>query len=84
MGGREAWDNTRYIRWTFFDRRTHYWDEWTDNHRIENDGQVILFNVNTREGRAWDSGDEVTDGAARTVRELATVREHHARHQAWP
>ena len=64
MGGQEAWDNTRYIRWSFFGGRTHYWDKWTGNHRIENDGLVVLFNANTREGRVWRDGEEITDPTA--------------------
>ena len=27
MGGREAWDNTRYITWRFFGARTHVWGQ---------------------------------------------------------
>lgn len=27
MGGRKAWDETKYIQWTFFGRRTHTWDK---------------------------------------------------------
>lgn len=64
MGGQDAWDNTRYISWSFFGNRTHYWDKWTGNHRIESDGQVVLFNANTREGRAWQDGQEITDPTA--------------------
>jgi len=63
MGGQEAWNNTRYIRWSFFGRRTHYWDKWSGNHRIESEGLVVLFNANTREGRAWQDGEEITDTA---------------------
>jgi len=64
MGGQEAWNNTRYIRWSFFGRRTHYWDKWTGNHRIESDGRVVLFNANTREGRAWQDKQEIIDPTA--------------------
>ncbi len=64
MGGRESWDRTRYIRWRFFDRRTHYWDKWTGNHRIESEDRLILMNVNTRDGRVWDKGEPTTDPAA--------------------
>ncbi len=64
MGGQEAWDNTRYISWSFFGRRTHYWDKWTGSHRIESDGLVVLLNANTREGRAWQDGREISDPTA--------------------
>src|SRR2546421_138000 len=29
MGGRRAWDQTRYISWRFFGKRLHVWDKWT-------------------------------------------------------
>jgi len=67
MGGREAWDRTRYIRWSFFGRRHHVWDKYTGNIRIEGVEReteipyVILMNIHTMEGRAWESGEEVTD-----------------------
>ena len=28
MGGREAWDNTRYLCWKFFGRDELIWDKW--------------------------------------------------------
>lgn len=67
MGGRQAWDETRYISWDFMGRdRRHWWDKWTGNHRIETttqdgDDLVMLFNINTMEGRFWRNGQEVTD-----------------------
>ena len=67
MGGREAWDQTRYIRWSFFGRRHHVWDKYTGNIRIEGVDReteipyLILMNIHTMEGRAWESGEEVTD-----------------------
>ena len=67
MGGQEAWNNTRYISWNFMGRgRTHVWDKWTGNHRIEQqtrdgDRLVSLINTNTWNGRVWRNGVEVTD-----------------------
>jgi hypothetical protein len=29
LGGREAWDRTRYLAWSFFGRRSHVWDRQT-------------------------------------------------------
>jgi hypothetical protein len=66
MGGRAAWDATRYLSWLFFGRRTHYWDKWTGDVRIESDSTVVLMNVNTRAGRAWVGGREVVEPAAKT------------------
>ncbi|WP_420317114.1 hypothetical protein [Ekhidna sp.] len=63
MGGRKAWDNTRYIRWNFFGRRDHIWDKSTGDVRIEvpADDLTILMNINTKDGKAMKRGVEVTD-----------------------
>jgi hypothetical protein len=70
MGGRAAWDQVRVLEWTFFGRRKHVWDKWTGDVRIEEGERVTLMNVNTREGRVFDQGVEVTDckGARRGAR----------------
>ena len=63
MGGRKAWDNTRYISWNFFGRRNHMWDKWTGDVRIEEPANdlTILMNINTGEGKVMKSGSVVTD-----------------------
>ena len=68
LGGKEAWDNTHFLRFTFAGRRTHHWDKWSGNHRIEGqtpEGQkyVVLHNLNTRQGEAWLDGKKA-EGAA--------------------
>ncbi len=60
LGGRENWDKTRYITWKFFGRRLHVWDKWTGDARVESKNLIILVNVNTKAGRAWKDGQEVT------------------------
>ena len=71
MGGRDNWDATRYIRFSFFGFRTHYWDKHEGRHRLSwtdrESGQshVILMNLNTGEGQAFVDGSEVTDIEAR-------------------
>lgn len=71
MGGQAAWDGTRHLSWKFFGGRRHYWDKWTGDIRIERaEGEdregdrtpptLTLMNINTREGRAWSDGEEVT------------------------
>jgi len=59
MGGRENWDHTRFITWRFFGRRFHVWDKHTGNIRVESGNNVVLMNLHTKEGRAWDNGAEV-------------------------
>ncbi|WP_370088592.1 hypothetical protein [Ekhidna sp.] len=63
MGGRQAWDNTRFISWNFFGRRDHVWDKWTGDVRIEEPSSdlTILMNINTKEGKVMKGDTEVTD-----------------------
>jgi len=75
LGGREAWDATRYLRFTFAGRRTHTWDRSTGRHRVEGktrDGKsfVVLENLGTREGRAWQDGKEATGDDLKKMLEL--------------
>lgn len=63
MGGRNAWDNTRYIGWTFFGRRHLLWDKKEGNVRIEitADSTVLLVNVFDKTGKAMVQGEEITE-----------------------
>ena len=74
MGGQEAWNNMRYIRFDFKvgsegawrADRTHLWDKWEGRYRYEDGkGQVVLFNTNTREGQVYQGGQPV-EGEDRT------------------
>lgn len=61
LGGRQAWDETRYLRFGFGGRRQHWWDKWDGRYRLEGknkEGQsyVVLMNLNTRAGAAWLDG----------------------------
>ena len=66
LGGREAWDATRFVSWKFFGRRAHVWDKHTGDVRIEGVGReddkpfLILMNLHSMEGRAWRDGEEVS------------------------
>lgn len=78
MGGREAWEATRYIAWDFLGRRRHVWDKHTGDIRVESTGEdgttrVVLMNLDSDEGRAWDGAAEVTD-AARLRTRLGAAR----------
>jgi len=62
LGGRKAWDNTRYIAWNFFGVRHLLWDKQSGDIRIEftnRDGNQItwLMNINTKKGRVKSSKD---------------------------
>ena len=69
LGGVDAWNATRYLRFDFavdrgaktLVRRSHTWDKWTGNYRLEattREGEpyVVLLNIDTREGAAWLKG----------------------------
>jgi len=64
MGGRAAWDAAHIIGWTIF-KRTHVWDKWTGDYRLEADSTLVIMNINTTKGRVWEKGVEVTDAAKR-------------------
>jgi len=63
MGGRQAWDTTRYIGWNFFGRRTHMWDKVEDRVRIDipADTLSMIINLKTKGGSAKKGGELVTD-----------------------
>ncbi len=61
LGGRTAWDGTRYLTWKFFGGRRHVWDKLTGDHRFEDGELIVLSNLHDRVGRAWQAGVEVFD-----------------------
>ncbi len=63
MGGRTAWDNTRYLRWNFFGRRTLLWDKQTGDVRIDvpADSAIYVINVNEDGGQVMMGGEEITN-----------------------
>ena len=62
MGGRENWDNTRYLSWGF-GQDDQVWDKWNGDFRYQRDSLVVLMNVNTKEGRAFADGEEISENA---------------------
>jgi hypothetical protein len=66
MGGRKAWEQTRCIRWTFFGGRKHLWDKHAGIDRIDFQGRegkpyTLIIDLDTKRGRAWIDGREITD-----------------------
>jgi hypothetical protein len=72
LGGTDAWNKTRYLRFDFavdrggktVMRRSHTWDKWTGRYRVEGPTRegvpfVILMDLNTRDGSAWLDGKKV-------------------------
>ena len=63
MGGRENWDNTRFISWNTFGRRNWVWDKKTNRVRIESlkDSIIYLATISSDEGRVQVKGQELKD-----------------------
>lgn len=68
MGGRKAWDETRFISWTFFGRRNHIWDKESGNVRIEDPSSelTILMNINSGEGKVRIGDEEISNSDSLT------------------
>lgn len=67
MGGRAAWEATRFLRFNFFGFRLHHWDRYTGRHRLEGKSRdgisyVVLHNIHTHEGEVWLDGELQTGG----------------------
>ncbi len=73
LGGAEAWDRARVLEWNFFGRRSHVWDKWTGDYRLDDGTKVVLMNLNSGQGRVFVDGQEVTD-AASNAKELARAK----------
>lgn len=63
MGGRKAWDNTRYISWQFFNSRKLWWDKWTGDVRVESlkSDLKILVNINDLTGKVYKDSAAYTN-----------------------
>ncbi|TVQ57098.1 MAG: hypothetical protein EA377_01200 [Phycisphaerales bacterium] len=67
MGGRDAWDQTRYLTWNFFGVRRHVWDKHTGDLRVDwadretGAAYVVLMNLDSGEGSVYEDGREITD-----------------------
>ena len=61
MGGYDAWNNTRYIAWTWRNQY-HIWDKFQNRYRLERgDTLVVVADLNTKQGKAYRNGQEISD-----------------------
>jgi hypothetical protein len=62
-GGRYAWDQTRYMRWTFFNNRMLVWDKKQNRVRIEfmKQDMKVLLNMDDMTGKVWKDGVALTE-----------------------
>lgn len=63
MGGRQAWDETRYLMWNFFDSRRHIWDKSTGELIIEGirDTFEMRMNLKNNAGKVNYKGVTLTE-----------------------
>ncbi|MFK7770532.1 MAG: hypothetical protein AB8F94_00280 [Saprospiraceae bacterium] len=62
MGGRKAYDETRYLFWNFFGSRTLLWDKHKGDVRIESqtDDFTVVMNIHTMKGKVKMNGKELS------------------------
>ncbi|PHN08691.1 hypothetical protein CRP01_00020 [Flavilitoribacter nigricans DSM 23189 = NBRC 102662] len=62
MGGRQNWDNTRYIHWNFFGARTLLWDKLEQKARVEShrDSSIYIVDLKNGGGMVKRNGEEQT------------------------
>ena len=52
---------TRYVTWRWLDKRLNVWDKWTGDIRVASKISIVIMNLNSKWGRAWKTGSEITD-----------------------
>lgn len=58
MGGERAWNNTRYLAWTFNDQY-QVWDKHQNRFRWEKDSLVAIIDTQTKDGKVYVAGQEL-------------------------
>lgn len=63
MGGRQAYEDMRFIAWNFFGVRDLVWDKQTGRVRIDVPAKktTCLLNIHSLEGKVSKGGEEITD-----------------------
>ncbi|WP_162427909.1 hypothetical protein [Pontibacter pudoricolor] len=61
MGGKQGWDNTRFIAWSF-KGQYQVWDKKADRFRWEKDSLVAIISTRTKDGKVYVAGKELQTG----------------------
>jgi len=63
MGGKENWEQTKYLSWSFFGKRALLWDKAKNRVRIESKGNDFkaILDLNTQQGRVFLRGSEMLE-----------------------
>lgn len=74
MGGAKAWNNTRYLAWGWRNQY-HVWDKFENNFRWEKDSLIVIGNLDTRQGKAYSKGKDIseTDAGKKLIENLYPV-----------
>ncbi|MCB0547284.1 MAG: hypothetical protein KDD19_06810 [Phaeodactylibacter sp.] len=68
--GKEAWDSTRYVRWSFPGGHHYVWDKFREYVQVEWNGKKVLLHTPAQRGRAWEEGAELQgEAAAKRIRQ---------------
>ncbi|TGE27522.1 hypothetical protein [Hymenobacter metallicola] len=60
MGGYAAWQQTRLLGWDFLDNSYQLWDKQTGDFRWQKDTLVAVYNLTTKQGRAYSKGQDIS------------------------
>ena len=60
MGGYPAWEQTRLLGWDFLDGSYQLWDKQTGDFRWQKDSTVAVYNLGTKQGKAFRSGRDIS------------------------
>ena len=55
----DAWQETAVVGWTFAGQNKHIWDRERKYSRVEWGKTVVVFDHNTKQGKAWKDGENV-------------------------
>ena len=58
MGGKKAWNDIRYLAWTFNDQY-QVWDKHQNRFRWEKDSLVAIIDTQTKDGKVYVAGQEL-------------------------
>ncbi len=61
---KEAWDSTRYLRWSFPPGHHYHWDKEQQIVQVEWEEARVLLHTPSQEGRAWEAGKALSGPAA--------------------
>ncbi len=58
-----AWDTLNYVQWTFPRGHSYIWDRPNNNAVVKWDDYEVHLNMDEVDGRAWQNGEELSEGA---------------------